>query len=143
MTTSYTYDKTNHPTSLTTPAGTWSFSYNSNGRLASEKFPSGHTTTYGRSPTGAIWLITYSDGTNASQASYSFDANGNRTRSQLDGAAATIYQYNALTRLWAQPRATAKASSHGHTHATTAATKPAPPSRGQPPRRWRMTLTGG
>jgi RHS repeat-associated protein len=99
LTTSYAYDKTNHPTSVTTPAGTWSYTYDANGRLASEKFPSGHTTTYSRTTAGEIGVITYSDGTNTSQASYQYDANGNRTQSRIDNAYVTNYQYNALNKV--------------------------------------------
>jgi RHS repeat-associated protein len=98
VTSSYVYDKTNHPASLTTPVGTWTYSYDANGRLASQKLPSGHTVTYSRASTGAIRLISYSDGTALSQATFTYDANGNRTQSSIDGST-TNYQYNALNQV--------------------------------------------
>lgn len=59
----FSYDEMWNITAITTPAGkTWNFIYNAAGQLISEKDPLGRDTSYNRDPLGRITKITNADG---------------------------------------------------------------------------------
>lgn len=101
----YTYDADNRLTSVESPEGKTTYTYAQNGGpLEAEKLPNGVAITYGYDKAGRICSVVNKgpNGAIISSYTYTFDANGNRTKivEIANGVSKThTYKYDSLNRL--------------------------------------------
>ncbi|MCI5183889.1 MAG: hypothetical protein D3921_15455, partial [Candidatus Electrothrix sp. AW1] len=93
--TSYAYDSKGRLTSLATDGRTASFSYTTQGFLASQTDPEGRTTSYSHDPLGRVTGITRPDSTTVQ---FSYDSNGNMTVLTNPSATDHAFSYNKVNR---------------------------------------------
>ncbi len=85
----------------TITARTNSYTYDSNGRRLGHTYPAGNVITNTYTARGQISAI-YADGTPA-LATFSYDANGNRTGKTLENSATNSYAYDNASRKGVSP----------------------------------------
>ncbi|THI99049.1 hypothetical protein E7Z54_13030 [Nocardioides sp.] len=99
-TVSYAYDLAGQTTSATGPAGTFLYTYERGGKLATAKrsgAAASATTTFTYDQRGLPTKINYGD-TGTPDVTYTYDRHGNRS-SMLDGAGTLTYTYDPFDRL--------------------------------------------
>ncbi len=95
--TSFTYDASGNPTSVRTPGGTDSYTYDTIGRVTSHTDSIGHLTAYTYDGINRLTKITYADG---SVKTYSYDCCGISTVTDANGTVTLTYDAaNRLTRV--------------------------------------------
>lgn len=104
-TTSYTYDLANRITKAQSPIGAYTLGYDATSNLTSITGPTGAKTQLLYDTASRLAKIDYPSGT--ADVSYSYDANGNRSK-MTDGAGSVIYTYDELDRPTSITRGTAK-----------------------------------
>ncbi|WP_077487895.1 polymorphic toxin-type HINT domain-containing protein [Sinomonas mesophila] len=101
-TVSFQYDAANRVTSVTNPLGTYTFSYTARNQIATVTDPQDAVTAYKYDAAGRV-VSSDQPGTDG-DATYTYDANGNRT-SMTDPNGTTTYAYDSLDRLTTVTRA--------------------------------------
>ena len=96
---SYSYDNANRLTSLTSPAGIFSFGYNLNNQRTTTSYPNQITASYSYDDAGRLTALTHSrpDTTQITTASYTLDDVGNRITKS--GSTPESYSYDATYRI--------------------------------------------
>lgn len=99
-TVSYVYDLAGQPTSATGPSGTFLYTYERGGKLASAKrsgAASSATSKFSYDKRGLLTTINYGDSATP-DVTYGYDRHGNR-RTMTDGAGTLTYAYDSYDRL--------------------------------------------
>lgn len=95
-TTTYQYDAANRATSVTNPLGSVTFTYTARNQIATVKDAQNNLSSYGYDNAGRV-LKADLPGSD-SDVTYTYDANGNRTK-MVDPNGTTTYAYDSLDRL--------------------------------------------
>jgi RHS repeat-associated protein len=105
-TTTHAYDASNRLTGTTDPLSrSWSYGYDANGNQTTVTMPGGGVATSTYDATNRLTQTSYSGGAATPTVTYSYDADGNRTR-MVDGAGTITYSYDNLNRLTGTARGT-------------------------------------